>query len=85
MDYELAKQLKDAGYPISLMSKGCENCWGDLHQGCTSDCKTIESLIPRQLAAGSPNRNGGSPEGAVLPLVKGGVQYPDREAGVRRG
>jgi hypothetical protein len=42
MTYELAKQLKDAGYPISLMSKGCENCWGDLHQGCASDCKTIE-------------------------------------------
>ena len=20
-------------------TKGCENCWGDLHQGCTRRCK----------------------------------------------
>lgn len=42
MTYELAKQRKDAGYPISLMSKGCENCWRDLHGTCTSDCQIVE-------------------------------------------
>lgn len=42
MDLELAQKLKDAGYPISLMSKGCENCWADLGKGCSNDCQTIE-------------------------------------------
>lgn len=22
-----------------VLDKGCENCWGDLHQGCTDECK----------------------------------------------
>ena len=42
LDYPLAKELKDAGFPINLMAKGCANCWGDLHQGCTDDCQTVE-------------------------------------------
>jgi hypothetical protein len=33
----------------------------------------IESYIPSQLAAGSPIRKYGSPEGTSFPLVKGGV------------
>jgi hypothetical protein len=33
----------------------------------------IESYIPRQLAAGSPIKKYGSPEGTAFPLVKGGV------------
>jgi hypothetical protein len=37
---------------------------------------TVSSEIPRQLAAGSPIRKYGSPEGTLFPLVKGGVNTP---------
>lgn len=40
--------------------------------------------FPVSLLRGRRIENCGSPEGAVLPLVKGGVQYPDRAVGVRR-
>ncbi len=36
----------------------------------------VESYIPRQLAAGSPIKKYGSPEGTAFPLVKGGVNTP---------
>jgi len=28
-------KLGDKYFPTN----GCENCWGDLHQGCTDECK----------------------------------------------
>ena len=35
---ELIRKISDEFAP----SNGCENCWGDLHQGCTEEC--VETL-----------------------------------------
>jgi hypothetical protein len=32
---KLIFELEDKYFP----RHGCENCWGDLHQGCTEQCK----------------------------------------------
>ena len=49
MNYELAKKLKDAGFPMPKKD-GCPNCWGDLGRGCDDDCgkeryPTLSELI----------------------------------------
>ena len=46
MDKEVAKHYREI---IRLTNKytptnGCDNCWGDLHQGCTEKCKVEGKL-----------------------------------------
>lgn len=49
MNYDLTKQLKDAGLKFPS-NDGCSNCWGDLGKGCSDECgrerfPTLSELI----------------------------------------
>ena len=35
----LRSELVNLAYKIIPLPSGCSNCWGDLHEGCTDECR----------------------------------------------